>query len=307
MMDKKINGLQLMVLLTFLVFFNNQIHAQKEISAVFPANGAGNINVGILKWSAQEGVKYDLYFGTSANPGLFKSDLDTMEVKPVILELNKKYYWKIAEKKNGDLIRTSKVFTFSTLPITLNASLKYNSFVDVRDYKIYWTITVNEKEWFVQNLDYDLQNNSWYYDNSETNKVYGKLYAGHSLTANPDDICPAGWHIPSQQEWTDLLNAFGGFKIAGTALKDTTVLYWRNSKVSRTNDSGFTILPAGSRDSKPSFSNLGKYTSFWTSTPNLKIQNSFYSVNLGFMRDNLIIDASDPNWSNSIRCVKDKF
>lgn len=53
----------------------------------------------ILKWSTQEGMKYDLYFGLSANPSLYKSDLDTMEVKPVILELNKKYYWKIVEKK----------------------------------------------------------------------------------------------------------------------------------------------------------------------------------------------------------------
>jgi hypothetical protein len=53
--------------------------------------------------------------------------------------------------------------------------------------------------------------------------------------------------------------------------------------------------------------NFGLPVDFWTSTPNLKIQNSFYSVNLGFMRDNLIIDASDPNWSYSIRCVKDKF
>ena len=297
---------QIFVLLTFVIFSNCKIYAQKEISAVLPADKANNVNVGILKWSAQEGMKYDLYFGTSTNPNLFKSDLDTMEVKPIILELNKKYYWKIVEKKNGKEIRTSKIFTFSTLPITLNASLKYNSYVDLRDYKIYWTITVNEKEWFVQNLDYDLQNNSWYYDNSETNKIYGKLYAGQSLTTNPYDICPEGWHIPTQQEWTDLINAFGGLKVAGSTLKETTDLYWRNSKVVRTNKSGMTILPSGSRDSKPSFANLGKYTSFWTSTPNPKIPNSYYAINFGFMRDNLIIDGGDPNWSYSIRCVKDK-
>lgn len=305
-MVKKMKWFQIFVLLTFVIFSNCKIYAQKEISAVLPADRANNVNVGILKWSAQEGMKYDLYFGTSTNPSLFKSNLDTMEVKPIILELNKKYYWKIVEKKNGKEIRTSKIFTFSTLPITLNASLKYNSFVDLRDYKIYWTITVNEKEWFVQNLDYDLQNNSWYYDNSETNKIYGKLYAGQSLTTNPNDICPEGWHIPTQQEWTDLVNAFGGLKVAGSTLKETTDLYWRNSKVVRTNKSGMTILPSGSRDSKPSFANLGKYTSFWTSTPNPKIPNSYYAINLGFMRDNLIIDGGDPNWSYSIRCVKDK-
>ena len=229
-----------------------------------------------------------------------------MEVKPVILELNKKYYWKIVEKKNGKVIRTSKIFAFSTLPITLNTTLKYKSFVDLRDYKIYWTITVNGKEWFVQNLDYDLPNNSWYYDNSETNKVYGKLYSGQSLTTNLSDICPKGWHIPSQQEWTDLINTFGGLKVAGAALKETTDLYWRNSKYDRTNSSGITVLPAGSRDTKPSFSNLNKYTSFWTSTPNPKVRNSFSTIDFGFMRDNVIVSDGDPGWIYSIRCVKDK-
>jgi hypothetical protein len=51
---------------------------------------------------------------------------------------------------------------------------------------------------------------------------------------------------------------------------------------------------------------LGKYTFFWTSTPNPKIINSFTTINFGFMRDNLIIDVGDPDWSYSIRCVKDK-
>ena len=306
-MEKKVKCFQFLILITFIVFFNSgNIYAQKQITTVFPKDGASNVNVGILKWSAQEGMKYDLYFGLSANPSLYKSDLDTMEVKPVILELNKKYYWKIVEKKNGKVIRTSKIFAFSTLPVTLNTTLKYKSFVDLRDYKIYWTITVNGKEWFVQNLDYDLPNNSWYYDNSETNKVYGKLYSGQSLTTNLSDICPKGWHIPSQQEWTDLINTFGGLKVAGAALKETTDLYWRNSKYDRTNSSGITVLPAGSRDTKPSFSNLNKYTSFWTSTPNPKVRNSFSTIDFGFMRDNVIVSDGDPGWSYSIRCVKDK-
>jgi len=66
-----------------------------------------------------------------------------------------------------------------------------------------------------------------------------------------------------------------------------------------------TILPAGSRDSKPSYSNLGKYTFFWTSTPNVKIPGSFTNINIGFMRDVVQIEPGDPNWSYSIRCIKD--
>jgi len=304
-MKRKMKWFRLLVLISFVTLINSEINAQKEIKAVFPADGINNVNIGVLKWSASEDSKFDLYFGLSANPSLYKSDLETMEVKPIMLELNKKYYWKVVEKKEGKEIRTSKVFTFTTLPISLNTSIEYKSYVDIRDYKIYWTIAVNEKEWFVQNLDYDLQRESWYYNNSETNKVYGKLYSGLSLTTNMNDICPVGWHIPTQQEWTDLVNSFGGLKVAGSALKETTDMYWRNSKFARTNNSGMTILPAGSRDSKPDFSNIGKYTFFWTSTPNPKIQKSFNTLNFGFMRDNIIISVGDPNWSYSIRCIKD--
>lgn len=305
-MEKSMKCFRILIFITFVVVFSNEIFAQKEIKAVFPIDGTTNVNVGILKWSAQEGVKYDLYFGTSSNPGLFKSDLDAMEVKPVILELNKKYYWKIVEKKTDKAIRSSKIFSFSTLPIVLNPKSEYKSFVDIRDYKVYWTISVNGNEWFVQNLDYDFPDNSWYYNNSETNKVYGKLYSGKLLTTDPENICPQGWHVPSQQEWTVVINNFGGLKVAGSKLKEATEMYWRNSNVSRDNSSGMSVLPSGSRDSKPSFANLGKYTFFWTSTPNSKVPNSFTTINFGFMRDNIITDIGDPNWSYSIRCIKNK-
>ena len=285
---------------------SNALYAQKEISAEQPTDGARDVNVGVIKWSAQLGLKYDLYFGISENPSLYRADLDSMEVKPVVLELNRTYYWKIAEKKNGKTVRMSKTFTFSTLPIALNASVKYNSFVDLRDYKVYWTTTVGGAEWFAQNLDYKLPNNSWYYNDSETDKVYGQLYKGQLQSTQPHDVCPSGWHIPSQQEWETLINAFGGYKTAGAALKETSDTHWRNSKASKTNHSGMTVLPAGSRDSKPSFANKNKYTFFWTSSPNPKIPNSFSTIDLGFMRDNLIIEAGNPNWSYSIRCVKDK-
>jgi uncharacterized protein (TIGR02145 family) len=125
------------------------------------------------------------------------------------------------------------------------------------------------------------------------------------LTTDIQNICPEGWHIPSQQEWADLLYANGGQKVAGAALKESTEMYWRKSDFERNNQSGMTILPAGTRDSKPSFANLGKYSIYWTSTPNPKIPGSFYDVDFGFMRENVTIKPGDPEWSYSIRCVKE--
>lgn len=284
-------------------YFN--VMAQTEINAEMPKNGAVDVNVGILRWTGKQEMNYDLYFGATANPQLYKSDLTEFEEKPVILELNKTYYWRVVEKKNGKEVRASKIFSFSTLPISLNPNLKYQSFVDVRDYKVYWTIVINKQEWMVQNLDYKLPNQAWYYDNTDNNKIYGFLYLGTLLQNSMNTICPEGWHIPTQQEWTELMTSFGGIKTAGSALKEAGVKHWRNSNYQRTNASGFTILPAGSGNSKPSFSNLGKYAFFWTSTPNKQKPGNFYKVDFGFMRDNAIIGVGDVNWSYSIRCVRD--
>jgi len=290
----------------FLVLFIQNGLARNEITAQVPANGAVGVNTGILRWSGRDGMQYDLYFGLTPNPERYKSDLQATEEKPVVLALNKKYFWKVVEKKDGKVIRSSKVFSFTTLPIVLNPAVGYTPFVDERDFTVYWTTAVNGSVWFAQNLDYALIDFSWYYENSPANKVYGRLYSGHALNTRKDSICPSGWHIPSQQEWTEMINASGGLKAAGIQLKEASDLYWRSSKNERNNKSGMTVLPAGSRDSKPSFANLGKYTIFWSSTPNPKIPGSYYTFDLGFMRDNIITEPGDPNWSYSIRCVKDK-
>jgi len=294
----------LLALAGVILFVNLETRAQKSITAILPADGAANVNVGILKWSGTDGDTVDLHFGLTANPPLYKENLVSTEEKPVILESNKKYYWKIVVKKTGKKPVESKVFTFTTLPIALNPAVKYNSLVDLRDYKVYWTLE-NGLEWMAQNLDYELPGNSWYYDNSESNKVYGKLYLGKALSTDVNKICPEGWHIPTMDEWNNLLNANGGVKEAGASMKESTEKFWRTSNYARNNNSGMTILPAGSRDSKPSYANLGKYTFFWTSTPSPKIPESFYNLNLGFMRNTVINDPGDPAWSYSIRCVKE--
>jgi len=304
-MNSITNLIRLFALALVTILSVTSLYAQDEINALQPINGSSNVNIGILKWTVKEGCLYDLHFGTTQSPTLYKSGLQTGEEKPVVLELNKTYYWKVVEKKDGKETRSSKIFSFSTLPITLNPSVKYNSFVDLRDYKVYWTTNIDGKEWMVQNLDYDLPSFSFYYDNSEANKVYGKLYLGEALTGKQKEICPEGWHIPTREEWENLLKISGGYKSAGVAIKESSAKYWRTSNFARSNSSGMTILPAGSRDSKPSYSNMGKYTFFWTSTPDVKTPGSFYNIDIGFMRDGVINNPGDKNWSYSIRCLKD--
>ncbi len=278
--------------------------AQQAPRAVLPADGAANVNVGVLQWTSQPGAACDVYLGTTENPPLFASDVTTNTVKPVHLKLHAKYYWKVVEKK-GKASVPSRVFTFTTLPIQLNPSITYTPMVDPRDDKVYWTLEIGGRTWMAQNLDHDIPGRSWYHDLSEKNRVHGLLYSGDDIVARQKEICPPGWHIPTQEEWMALIEALGGLKKAGQALKDASTMYWRSSNTPGTNASGMTMLPSGSRDSKPSFANLGKYGFAWTSTPSPKDPAFTMTIDLGFMRDAVVLSVGNPLWSYSIRCVKD--
>jgi uncharacterized protein (TIGR02145 family) len=275
-------------------------------TAVFPPDGTGNVNTGVLQWSPVAGNPvYDLYWGAAPNPPRYRKNLTQTTEKPVLFELNQKYFWKVVAKfATGDSV-VSKIFSFSTLPIQLNPALKYTAFVDSRDDKIYWSVTIGGRQWLAHNLDFDAPGQSGYAENSEKNKVYGRIYSGTILKDGGKSVAPAGWHIPSKAEWQKLLEAAGGIKIAGVALKEASDRYWRTSKSARTNQTGFSILPAGSRAPRGTYSNLGKYAFFWTTTPDAKIPGNFTKVDFGFMRENAIITTGGPDYGYSVRCVKD--
>jgi len=294
--------------LALLIIVSLATLAQKpNINPIFPINGSKDVNVGIFQWtSAGENAVYSLYLSTNSNPELYKQSITVCEEKPIIIELNKTYYWKVVATFPDSTKVSSAVFSFSTLPIELNPEIKYEAFVDLRDYKVYWTTTIGEDTWMVNNLDYKSEGHSWYYDNSEANKVYGLLYDGE-FNKNPAiNPAPEGWHIPTYDEWQKLFDVAGGIKIAGTALKEKGQNHWLKSNYPATNSIGFSILPAGSRTSEADCSNLKKYTMFWTTTPDTKNVGNFYKVDFGFMRENVNYSTNSTDYSYSIRCVKNK-
>jgi|WetSurMetagenome_2_1015567.scaffolds.fasta_scaffold10821_2 uncharacterized protein (TIGR02145 family) len=138
----------------------------------------------------------------------------------------------------------------------------------------------------------------WYLNN-ETNG-YGALYNWY--TVNTGKLCPTGWHVPADAEWTALTTYLGGESVAGGKLK--TSYSWVDPNPGADNSSGFTALPAGTRDWQYSyFTDLGFATFFWTSTADNEanaikrlltyqsaaVQRLSYSKSYGF----------------SVRCLKD--
>jgi len=150
------------------------------------------------------------------------------------------------------------------------------TFTDSRDGQSYKYVKIGSQTWMAQNLNYAGPSGSVgvCYDNLSSNcATYGRLYTwsevmngSGSSTANPSGvqgICPSGWHIPSDGEWSTLVQ-YVDSATSGTKLKSTSG--WYNSG-NGTNAYGFNVLPAGGRiNLYGSFYDLGVDADFWSSS-----------------------------------------
>jgi uncharacterized protein (TIGR02145 family) len=92
---------------------------------------------------------------------------------------------------------------------------------------------------------------------------YGRLYNWHAVN-DPRAICPSGWHVPSDSEWSSLVSEWGGTSVSGDPLKST---YGWDYPGNGTNFSGFTGMPGGKREDNSGYYSLaGQRGSWWTST-----------------------------------------
>lgn len=142
----------------------------------------------------------------------------------------------------------------------------------------------------------------WYENDGASNKnVYGALYNWY--TVNTRQLCPTGWHVPSDAEWTILSDFLGGISIAGGKLKETGVTDWESPNTGATNEAGFSALPGGFRDIFGSFSSIGLYFIGWSST-GYDSQNAYYR-NISFDRNSVLRLSIPKEAGFSVRCVRD--
>jgi uncharacterized protein (TIGR02145 family) len=179
-------------------------------------------------------------------------------------------------------------------------SQETGTFTDTRDGKVYKTVKIGTQWWMAENLAYQAGSGCWAYNNDESNvSKYGRLYNWETAKT----VCPAGWHLPSDEEWTTLTDYLGGKTIAGGKMKATTD--WKyDAGGNATNESGFNALPAGYRSFYGgAFSVLGASTYFWSSTP-LESENA-WDRDLDF--DDGKVNRHDyyPTSGFSVRCSKD--
>jgi uncharacterized protein (TIGR02145 family) len=113
----------------------------------------------------------------------------------------------------------------------------------------------------------NLTTGAWahYNNDSQYENPYGKLYNWYTVN-DPRNVCPTGWHVPSDAEWTVLSDYLGGESVAGGKMKSTGTQYWQSPNTDATNESGFSGLPGGYRDDDGTFYVIGYYGDWWSST-----------------------------------------
>lgn len=204
--------------------------------------------------------------------------------------------------------------------------------VDERDGKVYNTVSIGQQCWMAENLnagDMILSDaepvegsgiEKYCYDNDSGNcELYGGLYTWdelmqYTMIESSQGVCPEGWHIPSDYEWK-ILEREIGMSVAssdsaswrgtdeGGKLKAKGITFWNPPNTGATNALLFSALPSGMMYHDGSFSGMGDFAVYWTSTPFLETQAWYRYLHTSEARI-LRVDGFRPN-TTPVRCVKD--
>jgi uncharacterized protein (TIGR02145 family) len=131
---------------------------------------------------------------------------------------------------------------------------------------------------------------------------YGLLYNFHA-TQDRRGLCPAGWHVPTADEWRTLVDCLGGTEVAGGRMKETSSGLWRVSVPGTTNESGFSAVPAGGRGRFGEAAEVGYYATWWSSTP--AEASSAWHWGLYPDRNGIRFNPGDQTSGFSVRCIRD--
>lgn len=140
-------------------------------------------------------------------------------------------------------------------------------------------------------------NQVWY------NHPFGKQYNWYALI-DARNVCPTGWHTPSETEWTTLINYLGGNSVAGDKLKEAGNVHWAVDNQGATNSSRFTALPGGGEGVNSTNYFFGYAGYFWSATEYNANENFAWSyvLNKNSAIDKLIYPKQA---GHTIRCMRD--
>lgn len=201
--------------------------------------------------------------------------------------------------------------TFTTDPVTVIDS----------DDNIYDVIRVGTQVWMDENLKTTTFNDDdaialvggssawsnltspgycWYANDEDNKDIYGALYNWHAV--NSGKLCPSGWRVPADDDWTILENYLGGQSPAGGKLKETGTIHWASPNTGATNEYDFTARPGGWRTNTGTFQYINNNGYWWSST--LITPDSFYR-HIHYDSDKVFRNLINGKYGMSVRCIKE--
>jgi len=194
---------------------------------------------------------------------------------------------------------------------------------------VYITVTIGTQVWMAENLKTTKFNNGttipqvtgattwsnltspgycWNLYNDYYKEPYRALYNWYTI--NTGNLCPTGWHVPTDAEWTILISYLGGQNEAGGKLKEIGTTHWHSPNTGATNETGFTALPGGYQSTYyGTFMNIGKSSIWWSTTEyssnSMYPSTSAYYLELYYTLSSSNSIFSDKKFGQSVRCIKD--
>ena len=281
---------------------------------------AGNGQVSI-SWSPVSGAtSYNIYWSTATGvtktTGTKITGATSSYTHTGLTNGTTYYYVVTAVNSNGESSESSQV---SGTPQATTATV-----TDI-DGNVYNTVTIGTQVWMKENLKVTKYRNGdaigittpatldiwgetspryqWAYDGNESNvATYGRLYTWYAVT-DSRGVCPTGWHVPTDSEWTTLTDYLGGESVAGGKMKEAGTTHWNSPNTSADNSSGFTALPCGYRTYRGSFVHIGVYGYWWSATE----YDATYAWDryLYYISGNANRNYNEKHYGFSIRCVRD--
>gem|GEM_PF-2122524 len=200
-----------------------------------------------------------------------------------------------------------------------NGTLTYNGYT-------YKTVVIGDQEWLAENLrttSYNdgtsianiTDNTAWAgtnngamcaFNNDQNNvSIYGYLYNWHAV--NTGKLAPAGWRVPTDNDWVLLFDHLGGLNESGGKLKEVGTTHWGSPNVGATNEVNFSSLPGGLRGWDSGwFLYTGNLASFWSSTSANTPDGDAWSYFLNYDQKTVLRSANRFRYGYSVRLVMNR-
>ena len=171
-----------------------------------------------------------------------------------------------------------------------------DEFKDPRDKQSYRLVKIDGREWFGDNLNFKAENSYCYDDSDDNCMAYGRLYTWDAAKK----ACPAGFRLPSQEDFESLWTAAGADFNAAYLLKTT---YGWKGETNGNDTLKFSAMPAGNRFDDETYGNMNKFAFFWSDTA----EDGSNDARVWFMTNKTMgfsYSAKPKIFGFSVRCVR---